>query len=188
MEIQIKIDKDQIKQLENRLGRAKNQLPRVLASAINDTVLQLRTRLVRDLAADIGSKISAVRRRTRVSKASVRTLSACLSISPSRIGLIDLYARQTPKGVSYRAGRGGKGFAEHAFIQTMRGGSLQVARRVSGQGPSGLVPRYPIAVLKGPSPAMIEEKGGYLPAHKQQAAEILNSRIKSKVDWILSKR
>lgn len=87
---------------------------RALSSAVNKTLAQAKTRMIRAITAEFNIKAGAVRESLRVSNASARFGSYAITgflESPSKRGrsrnLIHFGAKQTPQGVSVKIKRDG---------------------------------------------------------------------------------
>jgi hypothetical protein len=143
--------------------------------------------VTRELKAKMGkAKIKTVKRRTVLVKSTMGRLGAVIKMLPKRLSLIDFGGRQTKSGVSYDIGRGRKKLA-HAFIATANN-SRQIWHRAPGGGPSGLVGRYPLIRMKGPSVGRVEKKNTWMRlGHLRKTNAELKKQIQSKIDWVLSK-
>ena len=151
-DIEIKVDRRQIRQVQKLLAAVPRGWPKVASRAINRTATRARTRVVRAISSEVKIRQADVRKQIRVRRASYSRLEAHLVIWGRRIPLIRFGARQTRRGVTYQIGKaGGRKLIEHAFITTMPSGHHGVFIRGRGQGPGGMVRRLPIFERLGPS-------------------------------------
>ena len=142
--LEIRYDKDKIRRLERELaGFPRNSLPKVMSRGLNRTATGARTATSRMLAGEASLKISDVRKRITLKKATYRSWRAGIKISRQRIPLISFGARQTKKGITYKKA-GERVLIKHAFKATMKSGHTGVFRRMTSR-------RLPIAELRGPS-------------------------------------
>ena len=127
--LEIRYDKDKIRRLERELaGFPRNSLPKVMSRGLNRTASSARTATSRMLAGEASLKISDVRKRITLIKASYRRWRAGIKISRRRIGLIRFRASRTKAGVRYKRD-GGWVLARHSFIATMKSGHKGVFLR-----------------------------------------------------------
>lgn len=94
------------------------------------------------------------------------------------IPLKHLGARQTKKGISYKAGPGQKGFVQSGFKIDRFGGN---AFKRSGRS------RVPIEKLYGPSPGEMYEKGGVAQKAIETATDELPKQINERVRFLTLK-
>ena len=142
--LEIRYDNDKIRRLERELaGFSRNSLPKVMSRGLNRTATSARTATSRMLAGEASLKISDVRKRITLKKATYHRWRAGIKISRRRIPLISFGARQTKKGITYKKA-GERVLIRHAFKATMKSGHTGVFRRMAGS-------RLPITELKGPS-------------------------------------
>jgi hypothetical protein len=130
-----------LKNLSRQLSR---EYPRAASAGLNRTADAARSLAVKEIARNIGAKQKTVRDATKVSKANPNKLEARVTAFGKRIPIYDLGARQTAKGVTYKAGEKGRKLIPSAFIAEMKSGHVGVFKRIGKE-------RLPIVELKGPS-------------------------------------
>ena len=123
-DIEIQINRRQMRSAMRLLARVPNGWPRAASRAVNRTARRARTWIVRQISSETKLRQTDVRKAIILRRASYRLLEAHLLISGGRIPLIRLGARQTKKGVTYRDWRqpGRKLLRGRYFIQTMPSG------------------------------------------------------------------
>jgi len=167
VDIHVQVDQAKLAEIERLLAGIKNGLPTVLARAVNKTAAYGRTRIIRRLASEVGLQQKLVRRVVSLLRATYRTPAARIRIRARRMPLVWFGAKQTAKGVTFRApavaewtldykgSKRGRLLAEHAFIarMPMRGKEQTVAHE--GVYVRKGRPRLPIRELLGPSAAAV---------------------------------
>lgn len=148
------------RQLARAIDELADKAPKAIARAINRSVTSTRAVLARDIAADLGLKVGAVKDKLLIREANPNALEARISVSGKPIPLIAFKARWNRKsGVRTNLGPPGQGTYPNAFIATVRtkgavedrafhDGHDGVFQRVTrGKGSK----RLPIKELHGPS-------------------------------------
>lgn len=126
----IRINDRELKRLQKALKHIPNALPRVMSRGLNRTAGKSRTELARSAAKVTGLKIGAVRKRIKIVKATYRRWSATVTLKDRAIPLIEMRARQTKKGVTYREiGTKKRVLLSSGFIATMPSGHRGVFLR-----------------------------------------------------------
>jgi len=162
LEISVKLDKRALDAAERMLRGIPHGLRRVAPPAINRTVTRTRTFVDGILAKELPVKKSAIRRRTRIFKASRHRWQGGLRYSDHRFAISSFKgARQTKKGVTYNSGQGRKliprafmtaGFRHYATGERIESKTVWRRARVRGTGVGEqLVGRTPLTVPKGAS-------------------------------------
>lgn len=173
----LRVDEEHFRQVMTMYRLMPQECQRILVRVINKVGRAGTTRVVRAIAGAIRVSQSTLRRKNiRYHAANYRRLEGRIRVTGRRIALIQFSPSQTRKGVSYKIGRTGRGFAPHAFIAAvgaghkgvfLRTGEPRISRRMSlrtsrktgrKKGLAFLVrPRLPITELHGPSvPAAFE--------------------------------
>ncbi len=191
--VEIKVNPQQLRELESELGAIKGGLNRALSSAINKTVAQGRTVAIQMLADTLTVKKSNIRARTDTKKASPKNLAGAIKILGRRIGLINFKYKDTGKGKGRN--RKGKGvFVQaykagvpeifpKAFVATGKSANKHIFRRRGSAG------RLPIDSLKGLSLLDVYKKTpGIQQATQKKIADIFAEKLRSASDWVLNKR
>ena len=123
----------------------------VLVRTLNRVMPSVKSKAAGELAAQLGIKRSVAAKALFTSSAFIGRLTTDMGASTKRIPLIQFNARQTGAGVTYKIGQAPRKLLPRAFINDARGFGPSVLRRA--QVGDRLVPRYPIFVKYGPSPA-----------------------------------
>ena len=124
----IRFDKDKLKKLERELRNFPRALPKVMSRGLNRTAKSARTEMSRSITgiSGLGKKGKSGRsvlQRLKLLKATYSNWRAFITISKRRLGVIDLKARETNKGVTYKKiGSRSRILIRHAFIATMPSG------------------------------------------------------------------
>jgi hypothetical protein len=205
--IGIQVDSDRLKAIALAVEGIKQGLPRVVTRALNKTAAHANAEAIRRLVALSGLKAGDVRRAVRLKRASFRMWRATVRIYNRRIPLIRFGARQTVRGVTFRApagvdwsafygaGRAGRSVAEHAFIATMPRGHVGVFMRKPGarsrrvKFASAGRTRWsalPIKELYGPSMlALVEGAGGVVEQLLDEAMVMLDKELSAQVKVLM---
>jgi len=198
-DIRIIIDPSQIGLVQMMLEHVPRQVPRVLAGAINKTLMSLRSHATKRIAAASGLKQKTVRDGSFVRKASRGTLEGGIRFSGRRIKLIELGARQTRKGVTYRLAGGGRGLVAGAFIAAMPGGHTGVfTRQIKGLSrgriraqevrTEGRVPRLHLWEVVGATIREIWEQGGGMQQEvRAEGNRLLAHYVDQDLNWALER-
>lgn len=145
---EIKVNPDDLANVERMLDGVKNAAPVVLVRALNLTLTGVRTDASTEIRAIITAKKSAVDETFRITKATQTQLSALFESEGAPLPLIDFSARQTTKGVSVQVKRTSpRTVVERAFIQTMKSGHKGVFWRTWH---GDRKPKRPIAYARMP--------------------------------------
>lgn len=178
----IKINDREVKALDRALKGMGRTLPRIMSRAINKAAAPARTEISRGLVKLTGMKVGVMKKSVKLKKSTFSTLRATISLSTGRIPLIDLRARQTKKGVSYKPTRtGGRETIPSAFIATI-GTSENVVKR-KGR------PRIPTVTLRGPSLAALYDDADELQRSVwRKASDRLTKNIAAQVQLVLNRK
>ena len=122
---QIKVDTAEVDRLLKGLGRASD---RIITRALNRTANSVKTAGVRAIAKDLRVPQKSVRAAVRVEKATFNKRQAAVEATGERLPLMAFGARQTKRGVTYKAQQG-RSLVRGAFIQTMPSGHEGVFAR-----------------------------------------------------------
>lgn len=156
----VQVDKAQVAEVQRLLAGVKNGVPKVLTRAINKVAAWAQSRVIHQVSDAAGLALKDVRKAVRLRRASYRLLRAAIRIYNRRMPLVWFHARQTKKGVTFRAppgadwaldykgGRKGRFLVERAFIARMTRGHVGVFLRRGKK-------RLPIDELFGPSPMAV---------------------------------
>lgn len=198
--LEIRFDDDKIKKLERELRNFPRALPKVMCRGLNRTAKSARTEMSRSITGisglgKEGKSARSVLQRLKLLKASYSNWRAFITISKRRLGVIDLKARETNKGVTYKKiGSRSRIFVRHAFIATMPSGHRGVFLRaihIKGQYiPMKTKKKEAIFELRGPSLAQLWTAGMAAEVNRIQAesARRLQKNINDQVYLILKQR
>ena len=104
--------------VDRELASLGKQVPRIVARSLNRTNKGFQTVMKRPVARDVGVKVGTISKLMKTGKASPGRPRATTTVRDKRIPLIQLAARQTRRGVTYRSG-GKRRRIPHGFIATM---------------------------------------------------------------------
>jgi len=186
MNVQVRYDPRQLRQIERMLGGSPKQIKRVMVSSINKVARWANTRVLRGVAGEVAVKQAELKRRNiKLVKANYTRHHATIRIRGARIPLIRFGAKQLKRaGVSYRIRKNGKRKkAKGAFIATMPSGHEGVFKRRSGD-------RLPIDELYGPSvPAVFQNVADFAENQLDRAiANRLALETGRQIDRVLKRR
>ncbi len=183
MQVEIKLDKKKLREIEIMLRGVKNGMPRVVSGAINKTAAPAKTQISREIRQEIAVKAKDVKKSIILKKASYTKWAALISISRRRLPVIVFGAKQNKKGVSYRIQKtGGRKRIGSAFIATMKSGHTGVFKRKGAA-------RLPIVQLRGPSLGEVFDKNVSLVQRiTTEAYKRLDHNIYDQLNYVLSRR
>ena len=196
----IRFDKDKLKKLERELRKFPRALPKVMSRALTRTAKSARTEMSRSITgiSGLGKKGKSGRsvlQRLKLSKATYSNWRAFITISKRRLGVIDLKARETNKGVTYKKiGSRSRILIRHAFIATMpsghRGVFLRATHIKEQYIPMKTKKKEAIYELRGPSLAQLwtAGMGAEVNRIRAESAQRLQKNINDQVYLILKKR
>jgi len=116
---QIRSDTQEVQRLLAGLGRASD---RIITRALNRTANSVKSAGTKAIAKDLGIAQKPVRQALRVYRANFRKMQASIDGEGERLPLLAFAARQTARGVTYKARGGKRALVPSAFIQTMPSG------------------------------------------------------------------
>lgn len=179
----IKINDREVRALERALKGMGRTLPRIMTRAINKAAAPARTEITRGLSKLTGMKIGRTKESVKIRKATFSNLRATISLSTGRIPLIDLRARETKRGVTYRSTKtGGREKIPDAFLATVGAGHEGIFKR-KGR------PRLPVVELRGPSLALLYDDADDLQRSVwRKASDRLTKNIAAQVQLILNRK
>ncbi len=120
---------DALRTLREYPGRTE----RATVRALNRALTSGRATLARLVAQDMGLKVGVAKEAIKVRQATASSLEIRLATSLKRIPVFALSARQTSRGVTYKASSAGRGLIPGAFIATMPTGHIGVFKRTGKQ-------------------------------------------------------
>lgn len=183
--VTVTIDAAKLKRLQRELADIPKALPKIVSRSINKVATYTRTKIVKEITADVNLKRGDVtKRNVRMKKASYRRWSASIGISGRRVPVHHFGARQTRKGVSYKIRKSaGRQTIAGAFIAKMPSGHEGVFRRVGKTA-------FPIIELYGPSVPQVMSSLGTLaqPQLEADAGARLEREIDTQVGLLIERR
>ena len=197
MQLDIKVNDAQLREVTEALRDVPKGLQKALAGAVNDTVRSTVTFISTKIRDRINIKKKDIDPHLKRTKATVSRPSAAVKLSESeRLGVKYFGAKQSKKGVSYKIEKGGKRqLIERAFIAERIGGHV-FKRQEDPSPPPGhrrkgtpvLVKRLKIFKKMGASPWGVFVKAGLEKVVVPDSAEKLQKNLDRKVAWLLSQR
>jgi len=194
----VRIDNRQLKAFERQLRRIPNALPRVMSRGLNRTATQARTQVKKFLAKETGLKSGEVNKRLTLLKASYSIWRSGVLVSRRRLSLSLLNPKKTARGLSVKAGgrrvliRRGFTVGKLWFMRLPVGGGLASTIGVDEAqeiDKRTLVPRQPIAAIKGPILARVYAGADEAAARiYAEAARKTAKNVKEQIDLLLQKR
>lgn len=180
----IKINDREVRALERALKGMGRTLPRIMTRAIDKAAAPARTEITRGLVKLTGMKVGIAKKSVKHKKATFSNLRATIYISTTRIPLIDLRARETKRGVTYKPTRtGGRETVPSAFIATI--GTKRRENVVIRKGR----PRIPTVTLRGPSLAVLYDDSDELQRSVwRRASDRLSKNIAAQVQLVLNRK
>jgi hypothetical protein len=174
---------------------------KALTRAINKSLVNVRTRAVKEIGADLNLKSSRIKKDFDIKKAIFTKMVAfvrCQSVPP---GLINFSSRQVRKGVTTKVRKkGGRKFVKHAFIATFKG-NRHVAKRTGDEVGKGIYDprkkriwgrlpkkyRFPIKVLYAVRPADFMAQPEILNPLEYYAGERVSTNLDHEAKAILNR-
>lgn len=167
------------------LQALETRAPHAVARAINRSTTTVRATAAREISADMGLRVGAVREQLVVSPATAANPVATITASGRRIPLIEFGARGPEpsrgrgRGVTYRFPRG-RGRIPTAFITTMRSGHRGVFRRAGKR-------RLPIVELLGPSIPFVFSTAAIRRALESRFHEAMMTNLPHEIEFELNR-
>jgi len=201
--VQIKIEDQELKEFECRLGATANALPKVVSRGINRTADQGRTLISRRLREQMKLRDRDIKARLTIApRATYGRWLSRINIGTGGIPVLGFGARQTAAGVIWAPplAMGLRALIPHAFKATMPTGHMGIFIRAPvGGGFKGrirageisegvkLVPRLPILAVVGPSLAEAYfNVGGLAASCEKEVAGKLIPNINDQIYLILA--
>jgi len=201
--VQIKIEDEELREFERRLGATANALPKVVSRGINRTADQGRTLISRRLRERMRLRDRDIKARLTIApRATYQRWLSRINIGTGGIPLLGFGARQTAAGITWAPplAMGLRALIPHAFKATMPTGHMGIFIRAPvGGGFKGrirageisegvkLVPRLPILAVVGPSLAEAYfNVGGLAAGCEKEVAEKLVPNINDQIYLILA--
>jgi len=184
---EIEFSNEQLDQIGEAVDHIDRGVPRVLQGAISRTLRHAQTLVIRKLAtaASIGQR--SLRKNISIHKPRFDDLVGWIRFGAGRVPIIEMQARQTQEGVTFR-GREGRQLILHAFIQNIQGRRGVLRRAGKTPRSEDLVPRAPLLFLKGPSFWRLWET--HPQVQSEVAAELqgeLEKQTEQRLRWVLQR-
>lgn len=162
-----------------RLDELGGNSTKALVRGLNKALTSERAVFAREVAKDVGAKVSAVKDELKPRNATPKLTIARLKARGFRLGLIDLKARGPEPSRGAGGGvtavvQGARKRYPHAFITTMRSGHRGVFQRAA-RG------RLPIHELFGPSIARVF--GRKIPGRLEQTSDTVLKKVKHEIEY-----
>ena len=157
----------------------------------------IKTAASREISRELGIPRAAANKSLNLRRAVVKSLSTDLGASVRRIPLINFKAKETPKGVTYKIGKNPRKLLKSGFInpvrQAVRGQSFavfnqQVLKRARAGAGDQLVPRDPVFIKYGPSPAAVFVRDTVLKLLSTTARDRWTLEIAAQLKYFLSQQ
>jgi hypothetical protein len=169
----IKVD---TKAVEKMLANIRNGAPRVIRDSLNDTASHVRALAVRGIRDKWNVQAAELRRRIRITKATVNRLQAVVAADGEPIPLTAFNPRRIRKGVSVAIVKGKRTLIRSGFITTMRSGHRGVFVRAGRQ-------RLPIIERKAITvPSQWNQK---IAEHQREGQAYLQKRLQSRLNRLI---
>lgn len=198
--ISIKIDKEDLANVESAMVGVKNGYAKVLVRSLNKTILGVRTDAVKEIGKEITPKAKIIRDTFVLSKATYAWLKATVKSTGWPVPVIHYAARSVKKGVTYKIRQaGGRLLLKHAFIATMKSGHKGVfwreykgtpTKKVKPNVKYGALPermRLPISQRYGPAVQDIFGDNKVMEPILKKAGDRLSKELNHQLDFELSK-
>jgi hypothetical protein len=190
--ITIHLDRGQLRSVQEELAGVRNGANRALSGAINKTLATGKTRIKRKLAEIIMAPQKTIMDGVSLKRARPDDNpqgSIIFKRKPMPLVKFKPKPQQTGAGVKVTVIRD-KGQEEHPhwFVATMRNGDEGVFDRKPGPGPTGRVPRSPIAEKYGPTTVgVLSGRPGLLLDVERDLQGVLETNLASQVDRLLER-
>jgi len=127
----VKIDKQDVKDIEKLLAGIKNGVSKVLSKSINSAIKTSQTQAVKLIGKELNLKASRIKKDFGSNKASFSKLHGELYAKGQPVGLVNFQAKELPSGgVSFKVMKSGKrAKLKHAFIAYGRNNNRHIFTR-----------------------------------------------------------
>lgn len=181
--VTIIVSETRLEQVKRDLEGIKGGLPTAASGAINETLMESRTQIVRGITSRVNIKAKDIRPHIRIVRSTPKTMTGKLTLAETkRLGLKYFGARQTARGVSYRIAKsGGRTMIPSAFGVTIPRLGGQVFLRVGRE-------RLPLrGPLRGPSPWGVVVKSGIDKQAQIDASAAMDKNLGQRVQFLILK-
>lgn len=194
----IRVDDRELKSLERNIKHLGGSMGTVMSRAINKTETTARARIARLLSDRTGVSVTNIKKGMRIDKASPYRWAASIRIQKKPLPLATVNPSKRSKGASFKTRRG-RVLVRHAF-QALGGWAVRADQsepnrywvspaEASGVETESLVPRMPIARIKGPFISALYRS---MPEQHEkifkEAQAILEKNITNQVQLILNRK
>lgn len=189
MDIEVKVDAAQWKQIETALAEIPKAIPKAAAAAINKTLAKGRTQINRRIAVAIGVPVRRLGKRIKALKATAQNLIGKIRFYSFNIPAI--FTKTKPaKGGIYPTRIGGDGHAlpNTPFKQTMKSGHLGWFVRVGPKPPprKGGRPKQKVEQVYVAGPQRVWEESPSIASEEIATLQTdLQKQIESQIDRFL---
>jgi len=209
MNVVVAYDQRNLDQVINALRHTPRQVPKVLRNGLNRTMGRsvagkktIAAMTANRLGQDVSMSKKVMGKAFRIRQATLSRHESSVTISSRRFRIVDLKAKQTKRGVTYRIKRKGRRqLIEGAFMATVTAGGSETsashlgvfkrkssAATATGRDSQGRMRRgrLPIVELRGPSLAQIVKNApAILDEVQSQAGPMLEKNITDQVMRVL---
>lgn len=199
--IKIKIDKEQLVEVEAAMTGIKNGYKKILVRSLNKTITGVRTDAVSEIRKEITPKAKIVRDTFKLQKANYVNLSASVKSTGWPLPLINYLARPVKRGVTFQVRQAAsRSLLPGAFIATMNSGHKGVFWRkhrdthhagiVKRKVRYGSLPvryRLPIRQRYGPAVPSVMESEQVMEPILRKAGDRLSGEIEHQLDFEMSR-
>ena len=183
--VAIKIDKAQLKAVENMLSDVKNGSKKAMTKAINTTLSKTKTRIKKDLGKKLSLPAKRINQDLYVNKANYSDMSGSVQAIGKPVSLFEFGTTQTKKGAKARVYKANKkDLIPSSFHATMRSGHKGVFRRAL-RGGGKRVHRLPIEELTGPRIEDVLAKDEVLEPIESDASDMLAQELDKQAAEVL---
>lgn len=198
--IRVEVDVSGLEDVERRLGKMKDQAPKVLRSAINSTATEARKQLAQEAQSRYTVKNAGFNSAAKIRRATVSNLVATIHAGGRKLDIPRFHVtrpRSHKKGApgakaevvaggGLKEIRGASGIK--AFSSTVPSGKSRTKQILQRQGAA----RYPVQVLHSVSvPKMLEMvyegRGAAKRALKKDIQKIYNQKVQQKIGELMGK-
>lgn len=170
--------KQDTREVERMLKHFDRGAHKVITRALNKTIKPVEVLAVRAMAKDLRITQKNVRQAVKLHRATWSNRRAVIHVTGRRLPIMDIGARQTRRGVTYKGRGGGRKLIPGSFITTMLSGHQGVFKRMGKS-------RLPILELHGASIPHVFIQTHLQNALDRKAAEGWDKNIKHELKWFI---
>lgn len=190
--VSMRFDEQTLRDIERRVAGIPGAMNRIIPPSLNRTASWAKTRMKREIASQMGSKIKDAGSVLDIDHANAAKWNSQVLIYKARMPLMLFATGRTAEGVAYQLPRRGAGVWKHAFFATMSTGHrgvfrrrLKCFRRTEGR-PSTSSPNLPIHEQYIYLNRALDMT--FLPGVVRAAGQQLLKEVASRIRWQLQRR